>query len=152
MKPYDTSERLKQIMQNRNLKQVDILNLCKPFCRKYNVKLNKNDLSQYVNGKATPGQDKLDILSQALNVSEAWLYGYNVPIERADSYDFVLSEQEKEMVKAYRSHPEVQSSVNKLLDLPAVTSGGFDVAEDAAKTVNAISAAVTQSRCKKNTK
>lgn len=83
MKPYNTAIRLKQIMSDNNLKQVDILNLCKPYCNKYNVKLGKNDLSQYVNGKVEPGQEKLDILAEALNVSEAWLMGYDVPIERA---------------------------------------------------------------------
>lgn len=81
MKPYNTSIRLKEIMNCRNIKQVDILTLCKPLCEKYNVKLEKNDLSQYVNGKVEPGQDKLDILSEALGVSEPWLMGYDVPME-----------------------------------------------------------------------
>lgn len=83
MKPYNTAIRLKQIMSDKGLKQVDILNLCRPYCNKYNVKLGKNDLSQYVNGKVDPGQEKLDILAEALNVSEAWLMGYDVPMERA---------------------------------------------------------------------
>lgn len=82
MKQINTSDRLKQIMNERNLKQVDILELAKPFCNKYGVSLKKNDLSQYVNGKVEPGQNKLYILGKALNVSEAWLMGYDVPIER----------------------------------------------------------------------
>lgn len=69
-------------MNERGLKQVDILELAKPYCEKYGVKLNKNDLSQYVNGKNEPGQLKLSILGLALNVSEAWLMGYDVPINR----------------------------------------------------------------------
>ena len=72
-----TAERLKTIMQERGLKQVDILQLCKPLCLKYGVKLNKNDLSQYVNGKVIPKQDKLAILSEALHVNEPWLMGYD---------------------------------------------------------------------------
>lgn len=79
MKKVTTSQRLKEIMKERGLKQVDILELAKPFCDKYNVKLNKNDLSQYVSGKVEPGQYKLSILGYALNVSEAWLMGYDVP-------------------------------------------------------------------------
>lgn len=77
MKKYTTAQRLKQIMEERNIKQVDILRLAEPFSKKYNIKLNKNDLSQYVNGKVTPGQDKLFILGLALNVSEVWLMGYD---------------------------------------------------------------------------
>lgn len=65
-------------MKERNLKQVDILELCKPYCKKYDVKLGKNDLSQYVSNKYSPSQEKLSILSMALKVNEVWLMGYDV--------------------------------------------------------------------------
>ena len=77
-----TSERLKFLMDAKQIRQVDILNAAKPFCEKYGVKLERNDLSQYVSGKVLPGQDKLTILGLALNVSEAWLMGFDVPMER----------------------------------------------------------------------
>lgn len=82
MKTETTSMRLKQIMSERNLKQVDILRLCQPYCEKYNIKLGKSDLSQFISGKVEPGQWKLTILGCALNVSEAWLMGFDVPKER----------------------------------------------------------------------
>lgn len=77
-----TANRLKKIMSEKGLKQVDVLKAAKPFCEKYNVKLNKSDLSQFVSGKVIPGQWKLTVLGHALNVSEAWLMGYDVPAER----------------------------------------------------------------------
>lgn len=82
MKVTNTSARLKSLMAERGLRQVDILEASKPFCEKFGVKLAKNDLSQYVNGKVEPGQDKLSILGMALNVNEAWLMGYDVNIAR----------------------------------------------------------------------
>lgn len=82
MRGATTSDRLKQIMLERNMKQVDILNACKPYCEKYGVRLGKSDLSQYISGKVQPGQDKLSILGLALNVNEVWLMGYNVPAGR----------------------------------------------------------------------
>lgn len=85
MKESNTSERLKYIMQTTGLKQVEILEKCKPYCDKYKVRLAKNDLSQYVSGKVEPKQDKLSILGLALDVSEAWLTGYNVPMKRNDN-------------------------------------------------------------------
>lgn len=85
MKKYTTSYRLKQIMTERNLKQVDILNMAYPYCKKFGVKLGKNDLSQYVSGKVEPGQNKLFILGLALNVNEAWLMGFDVPMEKSKS-------------------------------------------------------------------
>lgn len=69
-------------MKVRDLRQVDIIELAKPFCKKYNVNLGKNALSQYVSGKVEPGQERLTILGLALGVSEAWLMGYDVPMER----------------------------------------------------------------------
>lgn len=85
MKKCSIAERLRQVMQTRGLKQVDILRAAEPFCIEYGIKLGRNDLSQYVSGKVEPGQYKLYILSQALNVSEAWLMGYDVPMERAEA-------------------------------------------------------------------
>lgn len=78
MKKEGIAERLKKIMDERNLKQVNILELAKPFCEKYHVKLGRNDLSQYVNGKVEPRADKLKILALALDVDEAWLRGYDI--------------------------------------------------------------------------
>lgn len=77
-----TAERLKQIMEINNLRQADILRRAEPYCKEHNVRLGRNDLSQYVSGKVSPGQEKLTILALALNVSETWLMGYDVPMER----------------------------------------------------------------------
>lgn len=81
MKESSTKERLIYYMQQNNLKQVDVVNLCQPYAKKYNVKFNKSDISQYVTGRAEPNQDKLYVLSKALNVDVAWLMGYDVPID-----------------------------------------------------------------------
>lgn len=85
MKQSNTSERLKLLMKEYNIRQVDILERAKPFCKKLNIRLGRNDLSQYVSGKVVPGQDKLTVLGLALGVSETWLMGYDVPIRRNDT-------------------------------------------------------------------
>ena len=82
MKSFNTMLRLKSLMQERGLRQVDILNLAKPYCEKYGVKFNKSDISQYLSGKTEPNQDKLAILGMALDVSESWLMGFDVPMSR----------------------------------------------------------------------
>ena len=82
MKIANTSTRLKEIMSQKGMRQVDILAAAKPYCDRYGVKLAKNDLSQYVSGKVEPGQEKLTILGLALNVSETWLMGYDVSPSR----------------------------------------------------------------------
>ena len=74
-----TQQRLRQVMSERNLKQIDILNMSKQHQDKYNIKMSKSHLSQYVNGKSSPDQHKLYLLAKTLGVSEAWLLGYDVP-------------------------------------------------------------------------
>lgn len=75
-KTESVAARLKYIMNQRGLKQVDVLNLARPYCEKYNVKLAKNYLSQYCSGKNEPGKDILNVLSLALDVNPAWLQGF----------------------------------------------------------------------------
>ena len=79
MDKVTTAERLNQIMEETGLRQTDIVRRCQPFCAQHNVKMNKSDISQYVSGKNLPNQDKLFVLGKALNVTEAWLMGYDVP-------------------------------------------------------------------------
>ena len=87
----NTSERLKYLMEERGLKQIDILNKCIPICDKFGVKMGRNDISQYVSGKVKPKQDKLSILAIALGVNEAWLMGYDVPIADDSNHIFASS-------------------------------------------------------------
>lgn len=95
MSKSSTSSRLKQLMNDRNLKQIDILNKAQPYCIKYGVKLGKSDLSQYISGRNNPSQKKLTILGLALNVNEAWLMGLDVPMERNDKQ---LNNIDEEMI------------------------------------------------------
>lgn len=74
-----TASRLQQVMSERNLKQVDVISLSKVHQKELGVKLGKSALSQYINGKSTPDQEKLVLLARTLGVSEAWLMGYDVP-------------------------------------------------------------------------
>lgn len=84
-----TADRLKEIMDTRRLKQKDIVDLCRPYCEKYGEKIEKPHMSQYVSGKHKPEQRKLTILSMALNVSEGWLMGLDVPMERSETATIV---------------------------------------------------------------
>lgn len=99
-----TAERLNYLMKTRGLRQVDILEKAQPFCDKYGVKLTKSNLSQYVNGQVLPGQWKLTILGNALNVSEAWLMGFDVPMERPPESTPEREEtpERKELVRLFK--------------------------------------------------
>ena len=65
--------RIKKAMTLRGLTQSDIVE---------KTIIKKSALSQYINGKITPRQNAVEELSKVLNVSEPWLMGYDVPMER----------------------------------------------------------------------
>ena len=81
MRMKNISDRLREIMDARGLKQIEILELCAPICEREGIRIRKNDISQYVSGKVTPRRDKLSVLAEALEVSEAWLMGYGTELE-----------------------------------------------------------------------
>ena len=128
MKISSTANRLKTIMVERNIKQVDILRLAKPFCDQHNVKLGKNDLSQYVSGKVEPGQEKLTMLGLALNVSEAWLIGFDVPRDRNPEKQPTvvgeLSDAEVYLIQLFRKLPaDLQASYPAALEATLKAQG-----------------------------
>ena len=117
MKVATTSQRLNQIISELHIRQIDIIESAKPFSEKYGVKLNKNDLSQYVNGKTEPGQEKLTILGLALNVNEAWLMGYDVPMERDSQQTEQKTEPAPESSETDPVEEMVKQLTNKLMQL-----------------------------------
>ena len=54
MKNSNTSQRLKEILTEKNIRPIDLVNKCQPYCKKYNIKMGRNDISQYLSGKVEP--------------------------------------------------------------------------------------------------
>lgn len=86
MNKQNFSVRLNEIMKSRKLRQVDILERTKPFQKQFGVTLSKTDLSQYVNGKVEPRQDKLYLIATSLGVDPAWLMGYDLDNQSEQKY------------------------------------------------------------------
>lgn len=104
MRKYETADRLRELMTEKNWKQVDVINNSKPFQEKLGVKLGKSALSQYVNGIQAPDQKKLALLALTFNVSEAWLMGYDVPRGREATSEPDLSNLDlRELAKSAKT-------------------------------------------------
>jgi transcriptional regulator with XRE-family HTH domain len=69
----DIKERIKQGLEIREITQTQL-------ATKANI--DKGQLSSYISGKYKPRQNNIDALAKALNVNEAWLMGFDVPMER----------------------------------------------------------------------
>lgn len=83
-KKVKTGDRIRQFLSDNGLKQRDIIEAADPIMKAYGIKLTKGDLSQYIHNKSEPQQNKLFILAKAMNVSESWLMGFDVPMQRLD--------------------------------------------------------------------
>lgn len=97
----DTATRLQQIMNERNLKQVDILRMSEPFQQKLGIKMGKSTLSQYVNGIQSPDQNRLFLLSKTLDVNEPWLMGFDVGRERVPDNERNTSDDSSDILSIY---------------------------------------------------
>lgn len=115
MRKYETADRIRDLMEEKNWKQVDIFNNSKPFQEKLGVKLGKSAISQYVNGVQAPDQRRLALLALTFNVSEAWLMGYDVPREREATAETGYSETDlrkmAENAKTFDGKPLEESDI-----------------------------------------
>lgn len=121
MRKCETADRIRQLMEEKNWKQVDIFNNSKPFQEKLGVKLGKSAISQYVNGVQAPDQRRLALLALTFNVSEAWLMGYDVPRERESTAETGYSETDlrklAESAKTFDGKPLTESDIQAIQNI-----------------------------------
>lgn len=100
------AERIKKTLYIKGMKQSDLCRL---------TKIPKSALSQYISGAFEPKQDRIYLMAQALNVSEAWLMGLDVPMERqpkkTSPSEPSLTEGEKMLLELFRRVPEDQQTL-----------------------------------------
>lgn len=96
------SKRISEALKIKGMKQYEL-------CKLANVP--KSSLSLYLSGAYEPKQDRVYDIAKALNVNEAWLMGYDVPMERKEINpssppEPELSEGEKMLLDLFRRVPE----------------------------------------------
>lgn len=69
----ELKNRLKKALSNMNMKPIELSEI---------TKIPKSSISQYMSGYTKPNGERVYLISKALNISEAWLMGFDVPMER----------------------------------------------------------------------
>ena len=99
-------KRIAEALAIKGIRQADLCKL---------AKVPKSSLSLYLSGAYEPKQDRIYDMAKALNVSEAWLMGYDVPMERQEQKNTPeepkLSEGEKMLLNLFRQVPEDQQEL-----------------------------------------
>lgn len=101
-------DRLKEAMDQKNMRPVDLCNA---------TGIPKGAVSYYLAGRSEPKSDRLYILSQALDVNEAWLMGFDVPMTRTEAQK--KNDDLVKVVAQLRKDPEFFEVVSMLAGLPA---------------------------------
>ena len=92
--------RLKSIMKDRKITQTELAK---------RTGIRQSSISDWLNDRYEPKQDKVYIIAKALNVSPAWLLGYdeNIPTnEQATNY--YLDAETAEYAEMLRTRPEMR--------------------------------------------
>lgn len=98
-------KRIEKALAIRKMKQSELCKL---------AHIPKSSLSLYLRGAYEPKQDRIYQMAIVLNVSETWLMGYDVPMERDEitpSNSTDLTNSEKIMLDLFRRIPESQQKV-----------------------------------------
>jgi len=73
MENYERQNRLREALNIRNMKQVEL-------CERTGIK--KSSVNNWLAQRWQPKQDAIMKMARVLDVSEMWLAGYDVPMER----------------------------------------------------------------------
>ena len=98
-----TEQRIAIAMQMAGKRQIDLSN---------ETGLNKSTISRYVAGQSEPKADAISKLASVLGVSEMWLWGYDVPMERTDMQK--KNDQQLKLVTRIRKEPRFANAVAML--------------------------------------
>ena len=100
IKNSTTSMRLQEIMKKKGIKQAELARL---------TGISRGAISNYVLGRYEPKSDIINKFAKALNCSEMWLWGYDVPMQRQELLlpdEPTLTEGEEALLKLFRQIPE----------------------------------------------
>ena len=99
------AKRIEAALSIRRMKQCELCEI---------ARIPKSSLSLYLKGAYEPKQDRIYLIAQALNVSEAWLMGYDVPMERQSIKkvnNVEVTEEEQKLLDLFRLIPENQQQM-----------------------------------------
>lgn len=105
------ANRLRKALEYNNMKPVDLAN---------RTGINKSLISNYLSGTFKAKQDKVNIIAETLGVSEGWLMGYDVDMDR----DWLTDEEDVSNIKIDNArYIETMTKTVKIPILGKVPSG-----------------------------
>ncbi len=109
----EIAKRLREAMEAKGLKQVDVIRLAEPIGRECDVHIGKSHMSQYLSGKSEPRKDILGVLAKTLEVDEKWLAGIEPEMESAKA-DAKITEKETQTSKKNKAHKDDTDNDKKM--------------------------------------
>lgn len=101
------SERLQIAMDKRKIKQIDLARV---------ADVNQGALSRYIKGSYEPKSATIYKLALALDVSDMWLEGYDVPMERSQKQKEI--DFKNNLYKKIAQDMDLLKSISQYYNLP----------------------------------
>lgn len=115
-------DRIKKILNERNMSKAELSRL---------TGISNSSLSEYLSGKYEPKQDKIALIAKALQISPAWLMGFD--------------DDETELTR--RDEREIESDLEDMMNsVSSAAYGGDDDIEDMEAFKATIKAAMIQAK------
>lgn len=106
MDNYERRNRIREALALRNMKQVEL-------CEKTGIK--KSSVNNWLAQRWQPKQDALMKMASVLDVSEMWLAGYDVPLDRP--IEQKKSDELAQLIHSIRKDEELKALITSICTL-----------------------------------
>ena len=106
MENYTKENRIGEALRIRGLKQVELVE---------KTGLTKSAINNWINQRWQPKQKALMIMARALDVSEMWLAGYDVPMERPAAQ--IKNDELIQLINKIRANEDLQHLFSSICSL-----------------------------------
>lgn len=98
-KKYELKDRLREALEHKGMKPAELADI---------TGIPKSMVSYYLSGKSVPRADRIYEIAKVLDVSEAWIMGFDVPMEKEKQVspdERKLTEGEEALLALFRRVP-----------------------------------------------
>ena len=103
-----SAERIREAMDAKGITQAELA---------ASSGLSRSSISRYLSGQMEPKPKAIALLARELNVTEMWLWGYEVPQDRP--VEQKKNDDRAKVIARLRSDPDFNELVTQLNNLPA---------------------------------
>ena len=100
-------KRLKEALKNKNMTAIELAN---------KLDINRGIISNYINGKYKPKQDRITQIARILNVKESWLMGFDDIVQDPKSFFDEVEDSIKDSTLSFEDKKKIINDIKNIYD------------------------------------